>query len=141
MPLKPYKPSDLHILAADDDVYWREHLERLLTQTGLTSATIVNDGQDIISRLANGQRPHLIITDNQMYNVWGYKVLDYLKQHQPYLPAIMSSSGSLIAPGITAKNFPQHYPNARFILKSKLTAPTLTAAITNLLPAVDFNTR
>lgn len=136
---KPYHPSDLNVIVADDSVEWRDQWQTLLAATGLTSAVIVDDGRDILNAL---QKPdhgfHLIVTDNQMYNVCGHQVLAYVATLPRPIPTIMASSSENIRAGLTGSDVATTYRFARFILKDDLNAPTLTAAMAELLPAVDF---
>ena len=71
-----------NILAVDDSVTMRQTISTTLEKEGY-SVTLANDGMDAISKL-NGNKYHVIVTDINMPNMDGIKLIQEVRKLASY---------------------------------------------------------
>lgn len=112
-------PTVNRVLVIDDEPALRRLIDLMLTREGYIVVSI--DGQAIMSIIENDQDFSLVITDLLMPKIDGLKVLQYVREHCPNVPVIISSAvrdpelvRQLLAQGATAF-LPRPFAHAQLI--------------------------
>jgi len=88
----------LRILYAEDHKVLRDHLAEVMVGMGHT-VEAVDDGKHVLDLLKSGHKCDVVVTDNQMPNIWGVEVLKQIRAQEEFkkLPVIVLSSMTTIA--------------------------------------------
>ena len=80
------------IIIADDELIVRRPIERFLISLGYT-VEVVDNGQQLLDKLAAGEKYDLVITDNDMPVMKGVEAVRQIRELYPDLPVIIYSGG------------------------------------------------
>jgi PAS domain S-box-containing protein len=81
----------MKVLLVDDDEDVRILMTRMLTRAGVGQARAVAGGQEALDFLASGERPDLVILDQNMPGLDGVQTLELIRGLDPDLPVLISS--------------------------------------------------
>lgn len=115
------------ILVANSDPFFSEALEKRLKNLGIDNFTIINasDGQEAL-RKARRENPDLIIAEENLYSIDGYKLsrlvkFDKRRRHIPFilLYAHLDEQNQALAKEVGADDYLPHSIDQRFLSKIK----------------------
>lgn len=115
------------VLVVDDDDLVRAFAERLLSRAGYV-VRVARDGDEAL-RIADAQRPQLVLTDMVMPRMSGVELVSQLRARSPDLPVIYQSGYSNDAVGLALE------PGLQSFVQKPYTSEQLTVLLRSMLDA------
>ena len=78
-----------HIIVVDDTSDFADVLAERLRIAGFENITVYNDPREALKAIRGNTRPAIVITDFNMPNLTGVKLLDEIEQHHPEIDGVV----------------------------------------------------